>query len=168
MGISKHNGVMNLKSSSTPMDREETDGTNPVTDEESKTVMLTAERRDDIRIEEVVQRFQTGELPDELSVVRRISRYYGPELMLYVEIDGESRNYRLNAPGPGSYLHLWRAETEDGDLRTSYTRLAEVKATVLDGTYQMCPDCGEPFKTRRHERLAAIGRCPNEESASPS
>lgn len=137
-------------------------GTKPLTDEPSKTVMIAAERRDTIRIEEVVQSYDSNpDPPVELSVIRRVTKYYGPELVLYSESEGSPRNYRMVAPGPSSHLHLWKADVNEVGERESYSLLAEVKASLLDGTYEMCPDCGNPFKTRRHERLAAIGRCPN-------
>lgn len=138
-------------------------GTKPLTDEASKTVMIAAERRDLIRIEEIVTKADgTVNIPNELSVIRKTTKYYGPELLLYSECDGEGLNFRMSAPGPGSYLHLWKAVTNERGGRESYVLVAEVKATLLDGTYEMCPDCQMPFKTRRHERLAAIGRCPHE------
>lgn len=141
----------------------ELNGTKPLTDESSKTVMIVAERRDKIRIDDIIHRFQKDiEIPDELSVIRRCSKYYGPELLLNPAHADRPVNYRLSAPGPSSFLHLWRAQSKQSKSRDSYTLVAEVRATILDGSYKTCPDCGKPFKSRRHEQLAAVGRCPNE------
>lgn len=142
--------------------RGEMDGTEPITDSNSKQVMIAGERRDKIKIIDVVEIFDEEEiLPDSLTVVRKLSTYYGPELMLYGEKNGD-QNYLLTAPGPDSYLLLWKANTDSREIRRSYSVIAEVKAKLSENsTYELCPDCGQPFKTIEHERAAAIGQCPN-------
>lgn len=142
--------------------RGDMDGTEPITDSRSKQVMIAGERRDNIEIVEIVETFEEEKiLPGSLTIVRKTSTYYGPELMLHAEQNGD-QNYLLTAPGPDSYLLLWKANTDGRDIRRSYSIIAEVKAKLMeDSTYELCPDCGQPFKTIEHERAAAIGQCPN-------
>jgi hypothetical protein len=140
----------------------EMEGTSPVTDTKSKNVMISAERRDGIEIVDVVEKFESGvTIPEDLSVIRRVSRYYGPELILYAEQE-TGQNYLLTAPGRENYLLLWKAITDDLARRKTYSKIAEVKASLSAGSgYDLCPDCGQPFQTVEHERLSAIGQCPN-------
>lgn len=137
-------------------------GTEPITNHKSKNVMIAAERRDTIHISEFIDRFNSNEeLPREFSVIRRLSTFYGPELMLYTDLDG-GQNYLLTAPGPDAYLILWKAQLDERNIRKSYSAVAEVKAELdKESAYEICPDCGEPFATIEHERAAAIGECPN-------
>lgn len=138
------------------------DGTEPITNHQSKNVMIAAERRDTIQISEIVDRFISNEeLPREFSVIRRLSTFYGPELMLYTDRD-RGQNYLLTAPGPDAYLILWKAQLDERNIRKSYSAVAEVKAEFdKESEYKICPDCGEPFATIVHEKAAAIGECPN-------
>lgn len=142
--------------------RGEMDGTEPLTNYGSKNVMIAAERRDTIIIPEVIERVSSEiRIPDKLTVIRRTTTYYGPELMLHAEIDDE-QNYLLNAPGPDAYLLLWKANIDDLGVRRSYSVIAEVKADIEEGSaYKLCPNCGQPFRTIGHERAAALGACPN-------
>lgn len=146
--------------------RMEMDGTEPVTDHDSKTVMLQAERRDEIEIVAVVDRFDDDvDIPGKVSVIRRTHTFYGPELMLHAERDGTDCNYLLTAPGPDSHLVLWAAETDEHDRRKGWYVAAEVTAVLSDeGDYSYCPDCGERMETIQHEREAAFGMCPRAES----
>lgn len=140
----------------------ELEGTEPITDYASKNVMIAAERRDTIAINEVVAKFSNEEpIPSKLSVIRRSGTYYGPKLMLHADMDGD-QNFLLTAPGPDAFLYLWKAHTDEYDRRRSYSAIAEVKAKLLEeSNYKICPDCGEPFKSVQHERFAAMGECPN-------
>ncbi|MEE6210567.1 hypothetical protein U3A55_10415 [Salarchaeum sp. III] len=131
----------------------------PVTDYESKKVMLRAERKDRISIANVITRLQDGyDIPSKTIVAQRSTPYFGPKLLLYA--DGE--NYLLTAPGPDTQLLLWRANLNDAGERVGWKKLAEVKATFADDTpqYDLCPECGQPMQTIEHERKAAVGRCP--------
>lgn len=134
--------------------------TEPITEHQSKLVMLRAERHDRIAIDSVESRLQSGQsLPDELTVVRRTDAYFGPKLLL----DDGVKNYLLTAPGPDTQLLLWGGEFADDGLRRGWQKLAEVTATLRDEQpqYDRCPMCGEPLKTLEHEREAAFGMCPN-------
>lgn len=145
--------------------RGEMDGLEPITDSKSKKVMLTAERRDNITITDVVTRFDDSiEVPDEVSVIKRTHTYYGPELLVHAEQDGEDANFLLSAPGPDAHLYLWAGKLTEENRRESWYVAAEVKATLSDDQpgYKFCPDCGQPFKSIEHERLTAIGECPHE------
>lgn len=138
------------------------DGLEPVTDHDSKVVMLASERRDLIQISGVVTRFdEEAQLPEAVSVIERKSTYYGPELLVHTEMDGLDHNFLLNAPGPDSHLFLWAAATDEDNRRESWHVAAEVKATLAEEqpTYEICPDCGKPMKSIEHERRAALGTC---------
>lgn len=138
------------------------DGTAPITDNESKKVMLRAERHDHIVFTEVVQRFSNDlHIPQQTTVIRRTSPYYGPSLLLHEEHERRDYNFQLTAPGPDTYLYLWGAETDDENFRTTWFKLAEVKAEFDEQQpkYDICSDCGEPIKTLEHEREAAFGQC---------
>jgi ribosomal protein S27AE len=132
----------------------------PVTEYDSKMVMLRAERHDNISISNVVNRIRQAEdIPSNLTVVRRTTPYFGPKLVLASSSD---RNYMITAPGPDSHLLLWSPiESANGD-REGWTKLAEVEAKFIDDQpkYDLCPECGEPMQTLEHERKAAVGRCP--------
>jgi len=135
-------------------------GTKPVADYESKTVMLRAERKDKIRLTKICNSFiEQSDIPSEFSVAQRTNTYFGPQLLL----DAANHLYQLTAPGPDTYLLLWKLEPpSDGDNQR-WIQIAEVKAD-FDGdqpAYNVCPDCGEPIQTAEHDRLALIGRCPN-------
>lgn len=144
-----------------PADRER-DGTAPVTDHHSKSVMLRAERNDTITISQMVNRFSNGFIPEEVTVLRRTNPYYGPQLLLHASNEGEDLNYQLTAPGPDTFLYLWGAETDSEGFRESWYKLAEVKAALKDNQpqYDICSECGEPIQSLEHEKYAAFGRCP--------
>lgn len=138
----------------------------PVTDHDSKTVILQAGRRDKISIIEVVDRISEDiEIPDMASVVKRTATYFGVKLMLHAEHDGEDYNYVLTAPGPDAYLLLWGANTrkdEDGrKWRSSWYPGAEVKAYLHepDNEFRWCRVCRQPMETIQHERESALGIC---------
>jgi hypothetical protein len=145
-----------------PADREP-DGTAPVTDHDSKTVMLRAERDDNVRVVDIVDRFSEREpVPRELTVIQRSNLYYGPKLLLHSSREGRDYNYQLTAPGPDTYLYLWAAETDTDGFRKAWYKLAEVRAVfgADQPQYDICPDCGGPIKTLEHERYSAFGECP--------
>lgn len=137
-------------------------GTAPITDHESKKVMLRAERHDRIQFSEVVRRFsQKSKIPECATVLRRTSPYYGPSLLLHDKEDNLDLNYQLTAPGPDTFLYLWGAETDEDNFRTSWFKIAEIKAEFANQQpqYDICSDCGEPIKTLEHERDVAFGNC---------
>jgi hypothetical protein len=141
----------------------EMDGTKPVTDYDSETVMLRAERRDEVYVREWVNRFdKSAYTPNQYTVLERSNRFYGPELLLHSESEDVDFNYLLTAPGPDTYLYLWAAETDDKNHREAWFKAAEVKVAFADTqpTYDLCPECGDPVQTIEHERMAALGRCP--------
>lgn len=145
-----------------PSDRD-LGGTAPVTDSDSKSVMLRAERNDQIRITEVVKRFDAkSDIPTEVSVLQRNQSYYGPNLLLHAELDREDCNFRLTAPGPDTYLYLWGAQSDEGGFRETWYKIAEVKAVLPENqqAYDICSECGEPIQSLEHERYAAFGQCP--------
>lgn len=142
----------------------------PVTDYDSKTVMLQAQRRDEISITEIVERYPVeAEIPDMVSVIERAATYFGPELKLHAEHDGEDYNYLLTAPGPDAFLVLHAAETEvnaDGrKLRSGWYPAAEVKAYLHepDNKYRRCDVCRQPTETIQHERESLFGICTRDE-----
>lgn len=145
-----------------PIQRGRTDGLEPVTDYDSKTVMMVAERHDNIEISGIVTRFdQRASIPREVTVIQRTDTYYGPELLVHAVIDGDEHNFRLNAPGPDSHLCLWAGEmTEENRLREWFAA-AEVKASMSaeQPPYENCEQCGEEIRTIEHERESLLGRC---------
>lgn len=136
--------------------------TEPITEHESKLVMIRAERHDRIAIGSIETQLRSDRsVPDSVTVVRRTDPYFGPKLLL----DDGTENYLLTAPGPDTQLLLWCSEFADDGLRRGWQKLAEVTATFTDEQpqYDLCPMCGEPLKTLEHEREAAFGMCPNVE-----
>lgn len=139
-------------------DRRKLSGTEPVTDYDSKTVMLRAERNDTIEITDTVARISDhAPVPAAVTVVQRQHTYYGPKLL--VAPGREDPRYQLTAPGPAADLLLWHRTTDDGSDR--WLQLAEVTAAVTDDQlqYTICSGCGEPIRTAEHERLARLDRC---------
>ncbi len=131
--------------------------TGPTTGYSSRKVMLRSERRDQISIDSIEQRFSDAEIPDCLTVVERTNTYFGPELLL---AEGD-QNYLLTAPGPDTHLLLWREIVNDRGFRQQWSRIAEVQAIIDDTTpYEVCDQCGYPIRTEEHERLSTLGRCP--------
>lgn len=145
-----------------PTEREGAKRVNTVTDYDSKTVMLAAERKDRIHITEAVRRFEDDvAVPGNLSVIKRSEAYYGPELLVHAEVDGQESNFLLNAPGPDCHLFLWAGETTDSNKRKGWFPAAEVKAVLSteQPPYEKCDQCGELIRTIQHEREAVIGQC---------
>lgn len=146
-----------VESSILPTDSPQTD-LGPTTDYDSRKVMLRAERRDKIKLVGLEERYIDGQVPKSFNVVERTDTYFGPELFL--EADG--RNYLLTAPGPDTQLLLWSEIVNERDYRESWSRLAEVRAKIDDmPQYDVCDQCGYPIRSKEHERLSAIGRCPD-------
>lgn len=135
------------------------DGTKPVTGFDSKTVMLRAERKDPIKITQVVDSAVPSQMiPSACVVTRRTDTYFGPKLLL----DADGRTFLLTAPGPDMHLILWELQSTGENGHQRWAQLAEVMAD-FDGeppAYNICIDCGEPIQTAEHERLSLIGRCP--------
>lgn len=134
------------------------DGTEPVTDRNSRTVMLRAERRDSLEITEVEQRFGSYEIPSKFTVVQRTETYFGPELLLAAN----ERNFLLTAPGPDTHLLLWSEHVNERGYRTDWTRFAEVRVSIDETPqYETCDQCGKSIRSEEHERLSTLGRCPD-------
>lgn len=145
-------------SSILPTDSNRTD-TGPATDYASRKVMLRAERRDTVKIDAIEQRFTQEGVPTELDVVERTATYFGPEILL----QSNDSNFLLTAPGPDCHLLLWSEIVNERGYRQEWCRLAEVRAAIADTPqYETCDQCGYPIRTEEHERLAAIGRCPED------
>lgn len=158
-----------LYGTDTPAYRHDPETTEPVTDYDSKTVMLQAGRRDTISIVEVVDRLRDEiEVPDTVSVIKRGATYFGPELQLHAEHDGTDYNYLLTAPGPDAYLLLWgatvRVDDEGRRWRRGWYPGAEVKAYLHEpeNPYRYCDQCREPVETIQHEREMLFGICQRE------
>jgi hypothetical protein len=133
----------------------------PVADAGSKSVMLAAERHDIISIVDVENQISDDNTVQQcVSVKQRHNTFYGPKLL--VECESE-REYLLTAPGPDRYLYLWGENVTEFGTRESWFKLAEVQATLNESRnrYHLCHECNEPLKTAEHEKLAAIGQCPN-------
>lgn len=132
---------------------------NPITDADSRQLMLAGERHDTVVVQGVVDKLTEGKVPQELSIVQRATTYYGPKLRLR---DDRGAEYLLTAPGPDQHLVMWSANVDDKGFKESWRKLAEVKATLSDDRtrYHLCSQCGEPLKTAEHERLAKLGSCP--------
>lgn len=133
----------------------------PTTSHDSKTVVLAAERGDNIEINRVIETFHNEVVPDSVTVMKRDSTYYGPKLLVHAEIGGEDLNFLLNAPGPASELMLWAAETISGKGISSWYRLAEVQARLAEeqSSFEICPQCKNPVRSVEHERMATLGMC---------
>lgn len=117
----------------------------PVTDYDSKTVMLRAERGDKIAVEDYGM----------MTVAKRTQPYFGPRLILY---DEESdQNWQLTSPGPASQLQIWESVTDEDGFREGWRKAAEVTAELVETKqYDICA-CGEPVKTQEHARMAYLG-----------
>lgn len=126
---------------------------------ESRTVMLRAERGDQLEITQVVEALTNGrKVPASVTVQERIQRYYGPTLVA-TELSSE-QYFRITAPGPDSNLLLWRSvQSNTGDA--SWCRAAEITARFMNErpTYDICQECGEPIKTYEHARQALFDLC---------
>jgi len=141
-----------------------TDDLRPTTNHESKMVVLSAERGDQVTIGQIVEKFHDSvTLPDSVTVVKRSSTYYGPKLQVHAEIEGDNYNFLINAPGPASELMLWCAETDEDNTRSNWYRLAEVYARLAEDqpAFEICPQCKSPIRSVEHERQASLGNCDN-------
>lgn len=127
------------------------------TDHTNKQVMFKAERDDVVEITEVHQTVVDRPIPDELKITRRDVTYYG------VSLEGVSDDvdmYQITCPGPDFELLLWYGDTNDEGYVEEFVKAAEVSAEIGRVTqYDMCPECGEPMKTLRHEREGRTGVC---------
>lgn len=140
------------------------DGTKPVTDRNSKMVMLRAERGDIVENRGVISEYkEEATIPDRLEVQRRTSTYYGTELLLEPTDNPSQEKYLITAPGPDSYLYLWVSDTDEDGFREGWSIAAEIKASFSEDIpqYSLCSKCGEPIKNLEHVRLAAIDSCPS-------
>lgn len=134
---------------------------------DSGTVMIAAEREDKIVITSVIEKqTRNFRLPEKVSVVRREEKYYGPELLLHAEIEGQDCNFLLTAPAPDSDLQLWVAETSEDNKRESWQRAAIVQASLASEQppYERCDQCGELIRSIEHERRSVTGRCTRAET----
>lgn len=133
----------------------------PETDQSSKQLMLCGETQDEVGISTVEERLSDNlEIPDELIIKQRTNTYYGPKLLV---ISNSGKEHLITAPGPDSHLLLWAGNQNDRGNRRGWIKLAEVTAHLIDdkSRYHLCQQCNEPLQTADHQRLAAIGQCPN-------
>lgn len=139
------------------------DENEPVTEYDSKTVMIGGEKDDKIIVEEIVRRFSNDSyIPDEVTVIKRMETYYGPELFLRSKADGRTFNHTLHAPGPTAQLYLWNAKTRNnGQRRYGWELVAEIKAVFSSEQppYERCQTCNELIRTVEHNRKALMGIC---------
>ena len=145
-----------------PQGRGEMNGTRPITDRQSKNVMLRAERGDIITINQIVNRFRKeNPIPEAFEVQRRVSTYYGTELLIEPHASKSRSKFLLTAPGPDTFLYLWGAETDSDGFRERWSVTAELKASFSEEMpkYSICQKCGDPIKSLEHERLAAMDNC---------
>lgn len=136
-------------------------GEEPLTEYESKTVMLRAERHDEISVSHIVTHLShSRDVPNEITVVQRTTTYFGPKIVT----ESGGQNYLLTAPGPDTQLLLWAESRGSDGFRKGWEKLAEVTVEFSEDQpkYDLCPICGDPLKTLEHEREAAFGSCPNE------
>lgn len=156
-----HDGEESLEESLEDISRFSTmTNTEPVTDYNSKTVMLRAERHDPLKITNIVNAaVPESSIPVTFTVAQRTATYYGPELLL----NAGDEMFQLTAPGPDTHLLLWRFEPPAEGKKQRLNQIAEIKADFKGGppSYNICADCGEPIQTAKHERLSLIGRCSN-------
>lgn len=138
-------------------------GTKPITDRDSKMVMLRAERRDRIKVTKVVSKFDSGaRILDEFEVQQRVPTYYGTELLLEPMAEGNRDKYLLTAPGPDTFLYLWASETDSDGFREGWSVVSELQAEFTNEIpqYAICDNCSQPIKSLEHEKLAAMDDCP--------
>lgn len=150
--------------------RNQMNGTEPITSHDSQTVMIAAERNDQINIQEIVSRFSNDyQFPDEVTVIQRVDTYHGPELLVHAELDGIDWNYLISAPGRHAHLYLWVGDGPVDGKRRTWEAIAEIKASlaVEQPPYEICPDCGELIQTIQHEREAISGNCSRSMTLKP-
>lgn len=138
------------------------DGTKPITDRDSKMVMLRGERGDEIQAIEIIEGIEDhGPIPDKFKITQRLQTYYGAELQLKPSPPYNNSSYMLTAPGPDKFLYLWTSETDDDGFRKGWSKVAELKVSFSEDIpkYPICNVCGGPIKSLEHERLAAIDQC---------
>lgn len=134
-------------------------GEGPATTEENKKVMLRAEKGDEVVINQPLR--GVPNLPERLTVIRRVETYHGPEIVTKAELGGETQSYLLTCPGPESQVIVWEAVTgKDNKWRNGWAPIAEVRTELGDvEQYRICKHCGDPIEDQWHARLSVIGRC---------
>lgn len=140
-------------------------GTQPITDQQSKSVMLRAERGDPLLANEIIQKFhKEATIPKELTVCQRVSTYYGTELLLEPGNKNAKQKFLVTAPGPDAFLYFWTANTDSDGFQTNWAVAAEVKMRFKENLpqYTICNQCGEEIESLEHEKLAAMDNCPGE------
>ena len=133
----------------------------PETDQSSKELMLRGETQDEVRISTVEEHLSDDfEVPEQVIIKQRTNTYYGPKLRA---IANSGKEYLITAPGPDSHLLLWTGDLNNRGKSKGWIKLAEVTAHLVDdkSRYHLCQQCNEPLQTADHQRLAAIGQCPN-------
>lgn len=123
----------------------------PKTNPETKRVLVRAERKDELEITAVDSRLEEISIPESVTVVQRLTTYYGPKL----RVEADNKQYLVTAPGPDSQALLWQQRD------SAWHKAAEIRLDFSGSLpeYDICPDCGEPLSTIAHERRAAIGAC---------
>lgn len=157
-----HSTMTEPQTARNPSSRQPLKGTEPITSHDSQTVMISAERHDNIKVEEVVTRFSDSyQIPESLTVIRRVETYHGPELMGHSKIEGSDWNYLLTAPGRHKHLYLWVGDGPVEGKRRTWEAIAEIKASlpVEQPPYEKCKQCGETIRTIEHEREAISENC---------
>ena len=145
---------------------EEMEGEHLGTDSKSKTVMIAAERGDQIRITGVISSGNSRKVPHELEVLQRTEPYYGPKLLTYAPVTGEERNFLFTAPGPNTQLQLWREDVSEDGKRKGWHEFVEVTASLEpeQPPFERCDQCGEVIRSIQHERAALSGQCDRRET----
>lgn len=142
--------------------REEIGDPTARTDYDSQTVMMTAERHDNIVVKQLVKEYKRdSSIPNKLKVIKKIDRFHGPEILTHARGGGSEYNYLLTAPGPKMQLFLWVGVGPVEGIRRDWALLAEIKATLAaeQPPYQECQLCGELIRTIEHERKSVMGNC---------
>lgn len=141
-------------------------GNGSVTDSDSKTVMITAERGDIVTVKSIESTFIDTDIPEEFEVLRRTEPYYGPKLLMFASVNDDERNFLLTAPGPLSQLKLWIDDLAASGKRQGWIEAAEVTASlaVEQPPYERCPECGEMIRSIEHERASISGLCDRKQS----
>lgn len=123
----------------------------PVSNSDTKTVLLVAGHKDTIRVDGY----------GEMVVAERTDCYFGADLILRSE--GEDEGYRLVPHGFANDPVLWRADTDDEGRTHGWERVGEVSAEMVEVAPATQCECGEILKSKRQKRMALVaGVCPHE------
>jgi len=123
------------------------------TDIHTRRVFRRAERNDPIIIEEIVERFEDKDIPEDFEVIRRQQTYFGQKF--YIEVTEGTEQYKLTIQDMHTEAILWK------QFNMEWNPIAEVIVKLGDDLpqYDICDHCGEPIKTATHEQASVIGNC---------